>query len=141
MIRQFENKDLTTVMDIWLSGNLQAHYFIDKAYWRQNCSAVAKMILQAEVYVYEENEVVVGFAGLEGSYIAGIFVRKDKQSCGIGREILDFLKSKFSKLNLSVYRKNNRALAFYLRENFQIVEEGIDDDTGEEELTLKWSAV
>ena len=33
MVRKFEEKDLETVMELWLAGNLQAHSFIPEQYW------------------------------------------------------------------------------------------------------------
>ena len=138
MIRQFKNSDLTEVMTLWLDGNMQAHSFIDGTYWQRNYSFVSEMILKAEVYVYEEKGVVVGFVGMDGDYIAGIFVQRDRQSCGIGKKLLDFLKIKFSVLNLNVYQKNSRALAFYLKEGFKLVGENFDKNTREQELSLRW---
>ena len=32
MVRKFEEKDLETVMELWLAGNLQAHSFIPEQY-------------------------------------------------------------------------------------------------------------
>ena len=138
MIRRFKNSDLAAVMEIWLAGNLQAHSFIDENYWKDNYDAVREMILQAEVYVYEEKGEIVGFLGLEEMFIAGIFVRNDKRSLGIGKALLNFLKKDFLELRLTVYQKNNRALAFYLREGFEIIEKRNDADTGEVELCLQW---
>ena len=33
MIRLAERQDLDRIMEIWLEGNLQAHDFVDPAYW------------------------------------------------------------------------------------------------------------
>ena len=38
----------------------------------------------------------------------------------------------------SVYQKNVRAVRFYLRENFLIQAEEIDEDTGEKEYIMRW---
>ena len=42
-------------------------------------------------------------------------------------------------LTLHVYRKNPRALAFYLREGFTIQGRRVDPGTGQEELVLGWA--
>ena len=36
------------------------------------------------------------------------------------------------------YQKNVRAVRFYLRENFLIQAEEIDEDTGEKEYIMRW---
>lgn len=138
MIRKFESQDLAKVMEIWLEGNLQSHNFINKVYWQKSYKIVSDMILLATVYVYEENGEIVGFLGIQGNYIAGLFVRQDKRSQGIGKSLLDFLKKNFSELNLHVYQKNNQAQKFYLREGFKIIKECCDKDTGEQEYLMLW---
>ena len=96
--------------------------------------AVREMLPRAEVYVYKgkrggagveqsgsEREEILGFIGLNGEYIEGIFVSHEAQSCGIGKALMDHVKERKQKLLLSVYKKNRRALNFYRRETFASV--------------------
>ena len=85
MIRKMKNIDINRVADIWLKTNLKAHYFIPKQYWTSNYELVKEMMLQAEVYVYEDGKMIQGFVGLNNEYIEGIFVFDEMQSCGIGK--------------------------------------------------------
>ena len=71
-------------------------------------------------------------------YIAGIFVDKSCRSTGIGTQLLTCVKEKYDILSLSVYQQNSRAVAFYQREGFSILSEGVDEDTGEKEYTMFW---
>ena len=116
MIRKMKNIDFNRVADIWLKTNLKAHYFIPEQYWTSNYELVKEMLLQAEVYVYEDNKIIQGFVGLSNEYIEGIFVSDEMQSCGIGKLLLDYIKNKKVRLRLNVYQKNTRALSFYQRE-------------------------
>lgn len=138
MIRKFKENDIDSLMEIWLNTNIQAHYFIDSNYWNDNFQIVKKLIPQAEVYLYEINEKIVGFVGITENYIAGIFVVKDYQSQGIGKELLEFIKKKYSHLSLNVYKRNVRAIDFYLKSNFKILNEQIDINVKEKELCMKW---
>ena len=138
MIRKMQNIDINRVADIWLKTNLKAHYFISEQYWKSNYELVKEMLLQAEVYVYEDNKIIQGFIGLSKEYIEGIFVSDEMQSCGIGKLLLDYIKNKKLRLRLNVYQKNIRALSFYQREGFDIQCEGLDDATGEKEYTMLW---
>lgn len=54
-----------------------------------NFDAVKEMLIQAEVYIYEDESGIQGFIGLNGDHIEGIFVRRKVQSTGIGRQLLD----------------------------------------------------
>lgn len=141
MIREFIENDLTAVMQIWLDTNMKAHKFIRKEYWIKNYNAVKKMLPQAEMYVYEDNDThqIVGFIGLTNNYIAGIFIKEAAQSKGIGKQLLNYVKEMKSVLSLNVYQKNVRAVSFYLREQFIIQSENLDDSTNEKEFIMNWS--
>ena len=65
-------------------------------------------------------------------------VKKEKQSMGIGSKLIEYCKSKYSELMLKVYVKNKRAVAFYERKEFKIIEEEIDEETNEKEYVMKW---
>ena len=94
MIRAFQPADLNSVCALWLAANLQAHSFIPTEYWKENQALVRKLLPQAEAYVYEKGGEILGFAGLDGEYIEGIFVAGEARSQGIGKSLLDFLKAK-----------------------------------------------
>ena len=139
MIRKFEIDELETVMKIWLATNIEAHNFIDERYWQRNYDSVKEMLPNATIFIYEDNNAIQGFIGLIGNYIAGIFINSNSQSKGIGKALLDYVKENHSKLSLQVYRKNVRAVKFYIRENFIVLKEQIDESTGEIELVMDWT--
>ena len=141
MVRKFRKEDLSTVMQIWLDTNIQTHRFIAKEYWTGHYEMVKEMLPQAEVYVYEEENTnqMEGFIGLTEDYIAGIFVRSEAQSKGIGTQLLDYVKSIRTGLYLSVYQKNIRVIDFYQREHFVIQSEHRDEDTEEKEFVMTWN--
>ena len=141
MIRKFENLDLDAVMQIWLHGNLDAHAFIPADFWTDHFEMVRDILPQAELYVHENEATrqIDGFIGLSESHIEGIFVAKSARSKGIGKALLEYAKSRKPRLTLSVYQKNERAIAFYRREKFVVQSEGIDEDTNEAEIQMFWT--
>ena len=138
MIRELRKADINRVANIWLDTNITAHYFISAQYWKSNFELVKELLLQATVYVYEDNQEILGFIGLNDEYIEGIFVSDEMQSFGIGKALLNYVKDKRSKLFLNVYQKNTRAISFYQREDFKIRCSGIDDATGEKDYLMTW---
>ena len=140
MIRKFEARDLDAVMQIWLHGNLDAHAFIAASFWTEHFEMVHDLLPQAELYVHENENTgqIDGFIGLTENHIEGIFVAKSARSKGIGRALLEYAKSRRPRLDLSVYQKNERALAFYRREQFIVQSEGIDEDTNEADIQMLW---
>lgn len=138
MIRKARKEDIVKIAELWLDTNLKAHDFIPAQYWKANFEGVKAMLPQAELYVYEDEHGIQGFTGLDGDYIAGIFVRDGAQSRGVGKQLIDFVKGSKEQLRLNVYRKNVRAVRFYLRERFVIQTEGKDENTGEAEYEMVW---
>ena len=141
MIRTFRESDLSAVMKIWLDTNIKAHNFISKEYWTSNYEMVKEILPKAEIYVYEDDatNLIDGFIGLTDSYIVGLFVKETAQSKGIGKQLLDHVKSIKFNMSLSVYQENIRAVHFYQREEFQIQSVNIDNNTNEKELIMTWS--
>ena len=91
MIRELRKTDINIVADIWLDTNIKAHNFISAQYWESNYELVKEMLLQATVYVYEDNYEIQGFIGMNGEYIEGIFVSEAMQSQGIGKILLNYV--------------------------------------------------
>ena len=141
MIRKFETQDLDAVMQIWLHGNLDAHAFIPASFWTMHFEMVRDMLPQAELYVHENEDTqkIDGFIGLTENHIEGIFVAESARSKGVGKALLEYAKSRKPRLTLSVYQKNERALAFYRREQFAVQSEGIDEDPNEAEIQMLWT--
>lgn len=135
MIRAFETQDLDKIMEIWLEGNLSAHPFISKTHWEQNFQLVQSILPNAEVYVYEDRGEILGFIGMDGEYIAGIFVSEQHHGKGIGHQLLAEVKGR-KRLSLHVYEKNSGAVAFYQAEGFYIEKSMIEKETGEQEYRM-----
>lgn len=137
MIRKFKPEDLDKVMNIWLTTNIQAHDFISKDYWINHFEMVQEILPTAEVYVYEEGELK-GFIGVTDGYIAGLFVLATEQSKGIGKQLLDFVKTQYNQLILAVYEKNIRAICFYQKQDFVMTHTSVEAATNELELHMTW---
>ena len=138
MIRPFDLSDTDTVMKIWLSANIAAHDFIPKEYWLNNFETVKTMLPDSEILVYEDGGIK-GFIGVvDKSYIAGLFVEKQFQSCGIGSSLIEACKTRYSALTLDVYLKNERAVKFYIKHGFTIKDKKENSDTKELEYTMQW---
>lgn len=141
MIRKITDTDIDSVMTIWLSSNIDSHFFIPKQYWQGNYDSVKSALPDAEVYVYlEDTGKILGFIGLQENYIAGLFVDKVYRSHGVGKALLDYVKSIKQNLSLKVYDKNKGALRFYTREGFVCESTDIDEETNEKELLMRYDS-
>lgn len=140
-IRRYRKDDADAVMRIWLRANLQAHSFIPERYWRENESLVKNQYLPAsETYVCETGRMVEGFLSItDGNFIGGLFVSPESQSRGIGAKLIAAAQRRFPALTLAVYCENIRAVRFYERCGFRILEERNSDTPPHREYLMGWN--
>lgn len=138
MIREKKKSDIKYIMEIWLQGNLQAHKFIKESYWIEHIEETEKAIEEAEVFVYEEQGEIIGFIGIQKNYIAGLFIKEEKQQEGIGSRLIEFCKQRKSEIFLYVYKENEKAVTFYLKHKFQIEGEYIEKGSLRKEYKMEW---
>jgi putative acetyltransferase len=139
-IRKLETKDIESTVELWYKTSVIAHSFISTAYWRKNKEAMTTIYLpNSETFVSVENERIVGFIAMSGNYLAAIFVDNESQGKGIGKTLLNFIKEKRSTIQLKVFKKNIQSIEFYKSQNFNIVSENIDKETGELEFLMEWN--
>ncbi len=138
MIEKFNKKDIDAIMQIWKKENIKAHYFISKEYWENNYEYVKKVLPDSEIYVYTNKNKIEGFIGINNNYIEGIFIDTTSQNKGIGTALLNKVKRNKKRLTLNVYKKNKKAISFYKKNAFIIIEEKFDENTNEKEYTMLW---
>lgn len=134
--RQLPHETLEKIMQIWLNANQDAHSFVPAAYFLEHYGQVRGLIFGADIYVFEENGEVLGFAGIEGSYLAGLFVKRAARGRGIGKALLQACIAENKKTHLHVYAKNKGAVQFYQNNGFLIIGEKLNEDTKEVEYEM-----
>lgn len=138
MIRKLRASDINRVMSIWLQENIRAHSFVDDTDWKAHYADVKKAMLVANVYIYQEQNTIKGFAEIQDDYLAGIFVFKEFQGQGVGHALMKHIKQQFSAFQRDVYVLNKPAIRFYLREGLRIIKSGVDSETGKPEYRMQW---
>ena len=117
-IRPFTPADTEAVLAIWLEASLQAHHFIEPAYWHANLAPMREIYLPAA----------------------------DSQLLCLGEQVLGFYslhehaKQQLPTLRLQVYQQNRAACDFYRAQGFQVAAEGVDPHTGCAEWVMVWPA-
>jgi len=137
-LKQPTPQQLDQLMAIWLKGNLTAHAFIRTDYWRKHANTVRAALPQAQLIVAFEAEQILGFIGLQGNNIAGLFVQPTAQQQGVGSALLTAAKTQHHKLQLAVYVANRPAVAFYHHSGFHVHHQAVDKATHQPEYTMRW---
>lgn len=132
MIRKLKNVDIEEIMDIWLESNIKAHDFISREYWENNYKVVKDQYIPiADTFVYEEEGAIKGFISIiNNEFIGALFVDVKFQGMGIGTKLIDYSIGKYKNLTLAVYKENKKSVEFYTRKGFEIIEEGLNEDSG-----------
>lgn len=140
MIRPAVREDIPQLVDIWLRASLLAHDFIPEAFWHERAADMARIYLpRAEIDVLEAAGRALGFAALNGNHLEALFVDPDVQSFGHGTQLMAHAMGKRERITLCVYSRNVRAVSFYRRLGFQVVEERREPVSGENETLMSWS--
>ncbi|WP_216934076.1 MULTISPECIES: N-acetyltransferase [unclassified Acinetobacter] len=142
IITTADTKDISSILEIWFNASLQAHDFIPAAYWEKQLIPMRDLYLPlAENYIIKENDTVLGFVSLLKSenVLAALFIEPQLQGAGYGRCLVDFIKQQCDQLHLNVYAENTAAVNFYQKQGFKVIYQGIDQDTGHTELSMRWS--
>jgi len=137
-LNSFSDRDLEQLAQIWLNGNLQAHSFIPAQYWKNQFVNIKKMLPEANIFVYRNNETIIGFLGELDGYIAGLFVDMNYRNQVVCRRLINYLKQINDKLTLSVYVDNINAVNFYENKDFIIDSVGMDTETDSKEYHMIW---
>lgn len=139
MIRKLKNTDIDKLMDIWLESTVKAHNFIPIKYWQNNYKVVKdEYIPMSDTFVYEEEGEIKGFVSIiDNEFIGALFVDVKFQGMGIGSRLIDYSIEKYKKLTLAVYKENKKSVEFYTRKGFEIIEEGLNEDSGYPEYIME----
>lgn len=137
-IRPFTKNDIDRVMEIWYSSSIDTYDFIAKKHWDEIKGNVRNKFLNSNIYVYEESNIIKAFILFDDDYIDELYVDKKYRSLGIGKILLDFVKSFNLELTLNIFQKNERAIEFYKNNGFKIIEENIEESTNEKGYFMKW---
>jgi putative acetyltransferase len=138
MIREYEEKDLSELLDAWYSASQVGHPFLDEDFFEQERRNIAAFYLpNAETWVYEFDGLVVGFIALMGNEVGAIFVDSRFHGQGIGRALMDKARSLRDVLELDVFKENLVGRKFYEKYGFRQVNEYLHAETSFLQLRLR----
>ncbi|HYI75818.1 MAG TPA: GNAT family N-acetyltransferase [Gaiellaceae bacterium] len=93
---------------------------------------LASMIADREVWVYEDEREIAGFAAVTDDMLSDLYVAPDRLREGIGSVLLERAKERRpAGFRFWVFQQNERARRFYERHGCRVVE--LTDGSGNEE--------
>ena len=139
-IRQYKQSDLQAVLDSWEVATRLAHAFMKDDFIAQERKNVEELYLpNTDTWVAEIDGEVSGFIALMGNEVGAIFLKPDFHGQGIGKALMDKARELHGDLEVEVFKVNKIGRAFYDRYGFELLEEKLHEQTGQQVLRLKYT--
>jgi ribosomal protein S18 acetylase RimI-like enzyme len=121
MIRRATSDDAPAVSDVFVRARDEMRY-LPRIVDEHRPLLGGWFIDRDEIWVDDQDGIVVGFVGLNGDTMTHIYVDPAAQNRGIGTALLDHAKTlRPERLELWVFQKNESARRFYDRHGFRLV--------------------
>ena len=141
LIRKYKDTDLNAVLSSWENASRLAHPFLTDEYFEQEREIIPKKHLpNAETWVVEISNEVVGFIALIGNEVGAVFVQPGFHGKGAGKALMDKARELHKDLEVEVFSKNSIGRRFYSQYGFEVIEEKNHGITGHKMLRLKFTA-
>lgn len=130
-IRPYEARDRDQTLSIWLAASRVGHPFLGEEILAEQQVLVRDVYLpNAETWVADDHGQVVGFIGLLGDFVGGLFVAPERHGSGVGRNLIEHAFGLKGALTVEVYAANPIAPDFYRRCGFVEIGRKDHDDEG-----------
>ncbi|MBG7631165.1 MAG: GNAT family N-acetyltransferase [Bacteroidetes bacterium] len=139
MIRKRKEKDNDEIMNIWYKSSSLAHPFLETSFVEKVKKDMREIYIpNTETWVYEEQNIVIGFISMLDNEIGGLFVMPNHHSKGIGTQLVTFVKEFHDELEVEVFEKNFIGRAFYDKYGFIQIKKYTHTESNSEMLRLNF---
>lgn len=130
-IRRAAPGDVPTLLHIWLEASRVGHPFLGEETLQEQLPKLKEVYIpHADNWVAVEGNAILGFIGLVGNHVGGLFVAPAAHRRGVGQLLLDHASERLGELTVEVYEQNRSACSFYRRCGFEFVGRKELDDEG-----------
>ena len=118
-----------------------AHPFLDTAFVEKVKKDMKDIYLpNAETWVFEDNNVIIGFISMIENEIGGLFVSPDRHSKGVGTALVNFIGEFHKELEVEVFKDNKIGRSFYDKYGFNIIKEYFHEESSQVLIRMKFSS-
>jgi len=95
----------------------------------------------SQVWTAKNNAEIIGFVALQQNFIDQLYIHENFQSKGLGGFWVEQAKTIYPEfLELYTFAANVKAIAFYEKHGFEIIERGIAPDEKMPDVKMRWEA-
>ena len=142
MIRPFQESDTEAVVRLWLDALHTSHGFLPVGVRDALEEDVRTLYLPMsdEIVLYLDDATgrIDAFLAFAGDFLGALMVAPEAQGRGLGARLLRIARRMHPELSLTVYKENERAVAFYRRHGLAVCGERVEERTGCVELLMEF---
>lgn len=141
VIRTSGPDDIAAIMGLWLQNNMRWYSHLDPSYWHDKYDVVRERYLHTDrVYLYTENEDIVGFIAINGeTVIEGPFIKKGADHQTIGTQLLNHCQDYYGVLTSTLPDTNETLIETFFNSGFGVLRKAYDDSLKTDILKVEWS--
>lgn len=124
------SEDYAALIELWEKSVLATHDFLTAEDREALKKEIPAYFPQLDMKMWFEDNTLVGFSGVNESHLEMLFLDPEEIGKGVGSMILNDLIEKDGIKFVDVNKDNESALAFYLKNSFQVTGESERDEQG-----------
>ena len=130
-IKAYDQKYKQQILTVWERSVLATHDFLTPTDFSEIKELVQTINFNHfQVYCLTEDDLVIGFIGVADKKIEMLFLDPKYFGHGIGKMLMSFALNELSADKVDVNEQNVKAVNFYKKFGFEIVERTEKDDQG-----------
>jgi putative acetyltransferase len=131
-LRRAHSADTGRLVEVWLNSVRATHRFLTEADIQALLPVVRDVVLPnlEEVWLICDDDVALGFMGLDGHSLEALFIDPSHLRRGGGRRLVEHARRLKGRLVVSVNEQNPAAIAFYTALGFEVIGRSPVDDDG-----------
>lgn len=141
-IRRAERKDIPAVLRVFKSSRRHSLPYLPEIHSAEEDLDYFenRVFASQEVFLAEEDGKPVGFIAFDKDWLHHLYVQPEAQGKNIGAFLLRIAQKNSRRLQLWAFQRNRRAIQFYERHGFRLVEEtnGAGNEEREPDARYEW---
>lgn len=141
VIRPSGPDDIGTIMGLWLENNIRWYSHLDTSHWHELYDSVRERYLHTDrVYLYTENEEIVGVVAIKGeTLLEGPFIKKGADHRSIVNLLLEHCQDYYGVLTSTLPDTNEPLIEAFFNSGFEVLKKAYDDSLKTDTLKVQWS--
>lgn len=141
-IEKYNDNFKNALLTVWENSVLATHHFLSKSDFREIKKLVTSINFNdLEVYCLTNNQIVLGFIGVEDKKLEMLFLDPKYFGQRLGFKLLDFAVKKLNANKVDVNEQNTKSVIFYKKYGFKTFARTDKDDQGRDYPLLKMELI